>query len=79
MVKRKKTAEIIKFQPQIVGDGYRFDPDEMLEAAKGQDFTTVAVIGELPNGELWVSGNANAGETLILMEKAKHLIVFGEG
>lgn len=78
MAKGKKTAEIIKFQPQIVGDGYRFDPDEMLEAAKGQEFTTVAVIGELPNGELWVSGNANAGETLILMEKAKRVIVFGD-
>lgn len=67
-----------KFEPRVIGDGYRFDADEILEAAKGKGFATVAILGELENGELWVSGSANGGETLVLMEKAKRLIVFGE-
>lgn len=78
MVKKNQAAEVIKFQPYVVGDGYRFDPDEMLEAAKGQGFTTLAIIGETADGEFWVSGNANAGETMVLMERARHRIVFGE-
>jgi hypothetical protein len=30
------------------------------------------------DGEIWVSGNANAGEILVLMEQAKRKLVFGE-
>jgi hypothetical protein len=63
---------------EIVGDGYRFDPQQILEAAKGFPFEKLAVLGVDENGELWVSGNANAGEIMILMEKAKKLIVWGE-
>lgn len=72
------SAEILKFDPVEVGEGYRFDPDQILEAAKGQKFKTLAILAEKENGELWVSGSANAGETLVLMELAKKLIVFGE-
>lgn len=72
------TENIVKFKPIEVGSGFRFDPDEILEAAKGNEFTCVAVLGHLPNGEMWVSGNANAGEILILMERAKRIAVFGE-
>lgn len=71
-------ADVIEFKPEVVGDGYRFDPDEILEAAKGAKFETLAVIGQLETGELWVSGNANAGETLVLIERAKHCIIFDE-
>ncbi len=71
-------ANIIPFEPVVVGDGYRFDPDQILEDAKGQSFTTLAIIGETEDGEMWVSGNANGGETLVLMERAKRKIVFGE-
>lgn len=74
----KKLGEVVKFNPVIVGDGYRFEPDEILDAAKGQPFTTLAVLGELDDGTIWISGNANAGETLVLMERAKHAVVFGE-
>lgn len=38
----------------------------------------MTIIGELPDGSLWVSGTANAGETLILMEMAKQRIIFGD-
>ena len=74
------TAEIVKLSDHIeeVGPGYRFDPKEILEKAKAFPFDKVAILGEDENGELWVSGSANAGEIMILMEKAKKLIVWGE-
>ena len=70
--------KVVGFQPRTVGSGYRFDPDQILEEAKGQGFTNILVIGEQEDGELWVSSAANAGEALVLMERAKHQIVFGE-
>lgn len=71
-------SEVVTFQPVEVGVGYRFDPDVILEEAKGNEFVKLAVLAERPDGSIFVSGNANAGETLILMEMAKHRIVFGE-
>lgn len=71
-------AEVVKFHPVVVGEGYRFDPDAILDAAKGQGFTNVLILGELPDGELWVSSAANAGEALVLMRRAEHKIVFPE-
>lgn len=71
-------AEVVRLHPESVGPGYRFDPDDILDAAKGQGFLTLAVIGQNPDGSIWISGNANAGETLVLMERAKRMVVFGE-
>lgn len=71
-------SEVVKFQPVEVGEGFRFNPDAILAAAKGKGFTTVAVLGQLEDGSFWVSGSANAGETLILMERAKRQICFGD-
>lgn len=71
-------SEVLRFHPEVVGDGFRFDADEVLEAAKGNGFTTVAVLAQTPDGDIWISGNANAGEILVLMERAKHVAVFGE-
>lgn len=75
---RRVSKTVVKFEPQIVGSSYRFDPDQILEEAKGQGFTNILIIGELESGELWVSSAANAGEAMILMEKAKRRICFGE-
>lgn len=72
------TGKVIKLDPKVVGAGHRFDPDQILEGAKGHNFTTLAVLGRTEDGTLWISGNANAGETLVLMERAKRLVVFGE-
>jgi len=72
------TDNVVNFEPSVVGEGYRFDPDETLEAAKGKEFTKVAILAEKPDGSMWISGNADAGETMVLMEKAKRKIVFGE-
>ncbi len=68
-------GNVVKFDPVVVGENYRFDPDEILEKAKGRGFTNLAIIADLPDGELWLSGSANAGETLILIERAKLLII----
>lgn len=72
------SANVVKLELVEVGDGFRFEADAILEAAKGQPFTTVAVLGQLEDGTTWISGNANAGETLVLMERAKRVVVFGE-
>jgi hypothetical protein len=69
---------VVKFEPREVGSGYRFDPDVILEEAKGQGYTNILVIGEFEDGTLWVSSAANAGEAMILMEKAKRQICFGD-
>ncbi len=71
-------SNVVQIAPRLteVGAGYREDPDTMLEAAKGQGFRTLAIIGELEDDTIWISGSANAGETLILMERAKHDLVF---
>ena len=72
------TAEIVRLDPVLVGDGYRFDADEVLKEAMGQSFVTIAILAQDEDGNIWISGNANAGETLVLMERAKHQIVFGD-
>lgn len=69
---------VVKLELVEVGEGFRFDPDALLEAAKGQGFERLAILGQLPDGSLWVSGSANAGETLILIELAKHQIIHGD-
>lgn len=71
-------AEVVKLELVEVGGGYRFDADEVLEAAKGQRFSRFVILGETEDGEIWVSGNANSGETLVLMERAKRRICFAD-
>ena len=68
---------VVKFNPVVVGEGYRFDPDQILEAAKGANFASLCIIAEYEDGEIYVAGSANAGECLILMERAKRQIIFG--
>lgn len=71
-------SKVVKFEPVTIGEAYRFDADQILEEAKGQAFSRLAIIGDLEDGSIWVSGTANAGETMILMERAKRQIVFGD-
>lgn len=60
-----------------VGEGFRFVADDILGAAKGKDFTQIAILAQHEDGSIWVSGSANLGETLVLMELAKHELLFG--
>jgi hypothetical protein len=54
-------ANITKLTPVEVGERFRFDPDEILEEAKGQPFTTICVLGQLADGTIYIAGSANAG------------------
>jgi len=71
-------SNVSKLELVEVGEDFRFDPDVILEQAKGQGFTRLVIIGETDNDdELYVAGTANAGESLILMELAKLQIIKG--
>jgi hypothetical protein len=73
-------SNVVPLDPNLVGDGYRFDPDEVLEGAKGQEFTDLCIIGRLPNNKtIWLSSTAGFAETLLMLERAKlKLIRMGE-
>jgi len=68
-------TNVVKLKLVEVGEGFRFDADQILEAAKGQKFARLVILGELDDGETYVAGTANAGETLVLIEMAKRVIV----
>lgn len=69
---------VVELHPVEVGAGYRFDVGKVFDAAKDQPFDNLLIIGQLEDGELWVSSASNAGEALILIEMAKRRIVFGD-
>jgi hypothetical protein len=71
-------SNIVKLEPVEIGESFRFDPDQVLEDAKGEAFTSLAILGMTDDGEIWITGNANAGEILVMMEMAKRKLVFGE-
>jgi hypothetical protein len=73
-------AEVVKLADHLteIGDNYRFDADELLEDAKGQDFTNLLILGQCADGSLYISGASNAGMALVLMELAKHQLIHGE-
>lgn len=60
-----------------VGENFRFEADAILDAAKGQGLRNVVIVGELPDGDLWLSSASGAGVAMILMERAKLQIVQG--
>ncbi|MFZ4165283.1 hypothetical protein [Brevundimonas sp. NPDC058933] len=62
------------------GEHFRMDPDVVLEGAKGRKYKRLLIIGELEepdeDGEdLFLSGNANIGESLILIELFKRTVI----
>lgn len=69
---------VVKLELIEIGEKFRHDPDELLEEAKGQAFTRLAILAERPDGTLWITGTANAGETVIMIELAKHQIIHGD-
>lgn len=71
-------ADIRKLEMVHVGEDHRFNPDATLEAAKGQPYDRLVILGALEDGQIWVSGNANLGESLVMIEKAKRHLIFGE-
>lgn len=72
------SGNVVKLQPVTVGENFRFEADEILEKAKGKGFGRMVVIGDFDDGSIYVAGTANAGESMVLLERARHFLVFGE-
>ena len=67
-----EATNVLPFKPEVVGEGYRFDPDAILEAAKAQGFSRLVIVADYTDKPgIWISGSANAGESLMLLEAAK--------
>lgn len=58
-----------------IGEGVVLDGRQVLQAAIDAGLRRVVVIGEMADGEEWVSSNVNAGESLIMIERAKRVII----
>lgn len=73
-------ADVVRLADHLaeVGDGYRFDTDEMLENAKGGDFTNLLILGQNADGSLYISGASNVGTALVMMELAKFQMIHEE-
>lgn len=70
------TATVHRLQLIQCGDQVRLDAEAVLDGAKGRDWDRLMVIGQVVGEDrVYVAGNANAGETLILMELAKLQII----
>jgi hypothetical protein len=72
------TAEVVKLVPNEVSEAFRFDADVILENMKGNAFTTLLILGQCEDGSMEIQGNCNTGEALVLMERAKHELIFGD-
>jgi 5-formaminoimidazole-4-carboxamide-1-beta-D-ribofuranosyl 5'-monophosphate synthetase len=69
---------VVKLKPVSLGASSRLDPNEILDGAKEEGFSTVIVIGEMEDGAVGIASNANMGVTLILLERAKYTMLFDE-
>ena len=58
-----------------IGEGVVLDGRQVMQAAIDAGLRRVVVIGEMADGEEWVSSNVNAGESLIMIERARNFIV----
>ena len=71
-------SEVVRLVPQEISAGFRFDSDAALERMKGKTYSRLLIIGDFEDGSRAIEGNCNSGEALVLMERAKHDIVFGD-
>lgn len=71
------TADVIRLVPETAGEDWTLEAEAVLDGAKGQDLQSCVVFGQDADGELYLAATANAGETMILLERCKHYIVFG--
>ena len=69
---------VVRLVPNEMAASIRFDPDDTLEAMKGKPITRLVVLSECEDGSLELETNCNSGEALFLIERARHLVVFGE-
>jgi hypothetical protein len=72
------TDNIVRLQVHEAGDHYRIEAEKVLKGALEHGFERMVILGRTEDGVLYVAGTANAGESLVLIEQAKHFIVFGK-
>lgn len=72
------SAEIIPFAPDVVGDGITLDPDTVLAAAMG-NLDAVAIAGLAADGSIYVATSCGASEAIVMIERAKMVLVCGFG
>ena len=58
----------------VVDDEHHFEPEFILDRAKGNGFIEVVVVGRFPDGFLWVSSSDGGSKTFDLLDSAKALI-----
>lgn len=61
---------VFTFRPQLVGDGYTVNPDEVLQECIGT-FKEVVVVGIDNDGRLVGHGSGGRPEAITLLERAK--------
>jgi hypothetical protein len=73
------TDNVIQLVPDSVGEAYEVQVVDVLDGAAAEGLTMVGVIGYDADGGLFVAGSHGDGELIMLLERAKHYILFGEG
>lgn len=68
-------SNVVQLQLVEIGDGVRLDADKILDAAKGHAFDRLLIVGQQSDGQMYVAGTTGAGESMILIELAKRVIV----
>lgn len=69
---------VLRMVPDLIGEDVDLGVKNVLEEAVEFGLDTVVVIGETEDGEIYVAGSHNAGASLVLIERAKHKLVFGD-
>lgn len=72
------TDNVIKLVPDSVGEAYEVQVVDVLDGAAQEGLIMVGVIGYDADGGLFVAGSHSDGELVMLLERAKHYILFGE-
>lgn len=73
------TDNVIHLVPDSIGDAYVVQVSDVLDGAVAEGLTMVGVIGYDAGGGVFVAGSHSDGELIMLLERAKHYILFGEG
>lgn len=71
-------GEVVPLRVVEVGDGYKIEAAKVLEGAAQQDFAELVVVGRTVEGDLYLAGTTAAGDSLMLMEHAKYMLLHGD-
>lgn len=71
------TATVTSLTVIDAGENFRVDVDDVLEGAKGNGLTDVAVVGVYPNGDIFLASSGNNFDLIRLLEHGKHTLIFG--